>query len=122
MNGENMDDKTIGKIFMPVLADGMARLNRRRGNVDNRDVQVIFAPIIESITLAAGGGSAVASARLVSWAPADVTPEAVATLVQDIVTAATPAFDMADMRRRQAELEAEMSAIVRPDRPAISYQ
>jgi hypothetical protein len=122
MNGENMDDKTIGKIFMPVLADGMARLNRRRGNVDNRDVQVIFAPIIESITLAAGGGSAVASARLVSWAPADVTPEAVAALVQDIVTAATPAFDMADMRRRQAELEAEMSAIVRPDRPAISYQ
>jgi hypothetical protein len=122
MKGENMDDKTIGKIFMPVLADGMARLNRRRGNVDNRDVQVIFAPIIESITLAAGGGSAVASARLVSWAPADVTPEAVAALVQDIVTAATPAFDMADMRRRQAELEAEMSAIVRPDRPAISYQ
>jgi hypothetical protein len=122
MKGENMDDKTIGKIFMPVLADGMARLNRRRGNVDNRDVQVIFAPIIESITLAAGGGSAVASARLVSWAPADVTPEAVAALVQDIVTAATPAFDMADMRRRQAELEAEMSEIARPDRPAISYQ
>ena len=115
-----MDANTILNMFGPVLADASARLLKRT-KADSSDVQRIFTPVFESIARAAGGGHSVIE-RLSSWGPGDVTQGAVRALVQDIVTASTPAVDIAAMRRHQEELEAEMAQIVRPDRPEISYQ
>jgi hypothetical protein len=104
-----------------MLTDAFERLQKRT-KANNVDVSRIFAPVFDSIVAAANGGSDVVAQRLAAWGPADVTTASLRALVQDIVTAVAPAVDLAAMQRHQEELEAEMAQIIRPERPAISYQ
>jgi hypothetical protein len=113
-----MDTTKLLQVYKPLLADAQARLMKRNGKVDNRDVVGILGPVFESIALAANGGSDVVAQRLATWGPADVTTASLRTLVQDIVTASTPKFDWDAARRHQEALDAEMSEIRNPDRPA----
>lgn len=114
-----MDANEILRIFGPMLDDGLLRLGKRTGRVDNRDIISIFSPIVVCIALAAGADAASATGRLTSWCPADVTQEALRGLVRGIAESAIPAVDWDAVQRKQAELEAELATVRGAERPSL---
>jgi hypothetical protein len=116
-----MDANTILQFLGPAIDDAVQRL-RNRTKADGRDVRMCLTPAMDCAARLAGGGQSIATERLASWAPADVTTDALHTLVQDMVTAATPAIDWAAIRARQAGLDAELAQVRGTDRPNISCE
>jgi hypothetical protein len=115
-----MDTNELLENFDVLLADCAGRWDKRTGKKGAADVRMICEPTIRCIARIAGANESAAVARLGALDPNTLSMEVLRALVLSIVESAVSPEDIAYMRRRQAELEAELNAVHTRPRPPIN--